>query len=86
MALDSRVADGQQLGPEPGSTAGLWGMGCASNSSRGGICFWSGPPGDAVELRYSCTAGKQMWSIFSAVLYMVDGAGRGRVAGGVWWL
>lgn len=31
------AGDGQQLGSQPGNTAGLWGMGCAENSSRGGF-------------------------------------------------
>ena len=34
-AVDSRVTDRQPFGPQPGGTAGLWGVGRAADSSRG---------------------------------------------------
>ena len=33
--MDSGVTDGRHLSPQPGGTAGLWGMGCAADYSRG---------------------------------------------------
>lgn len=49
-APDSGVTDGQWLGPRPGGTAGLWGRGCAANSSRGRDLLLVRPPRGVIGL------------------------------------
>lgn len=74
-ALDSGVTDGQQLGPQPGSTAGLWGMGCAVNSSRGRDLLLVRPPRGVIgleKLLHSWEANVE--DFLRCAPYMVGGA------------
>lgn len=82
-ALDSGVTDGQQLGPQPGSTAGLWGMGCAVNSSRGRDLLLVRPPRGVIgleRLRHSWEA-----NVEDFLCAVCGGWGRPRLGGwGSW--